>query len=446
MGIRVYCGADFKRYKHEWNQFIELIETLKIEFQENSDDVYVLGNVYAGRRDWVDGIIITKTGIAIIEFKSEEGEIHGSENGNWYTIDSQGKKKFLRRNVFEQLTENKSLILSSLKGMRKQHFPYITNKQLDFIRCWGYFEPGSSYDINQLVRENRITFNVVSRETLLENIRFLDCSFSFKEETIELIIDKLNLKKCKGLTLDGDNEVLKEIMERFDADEEEYLANLVNWSQKHLEDESLQIRSFTTREKVHYLSLDVAEQENPKKVHLIRNQYKREKALKSIAEESKDFNFLLGIPGSGKSTILKHFYKTSLTEYIKNTKSKFPVLVRLTEIEVGKTIDEYILTYYHEIYNEIQHFQNKGKVIFILDAWDELNPVNKIEVESFLRHILKKNNKTIISSRFLNEEDYPKIEKGSNEFYESSNLIILPIEIKELGSYFLSRLSTLATD
>ncbi len=122
MGIRVYCGTDFKRYEHEWKQFKELIETTQIEYKNSKEDVHIIGNVYIGGRR-LDAIIIKETGIAIIDFKSYEGKVIGKENGDWYVINPQREKEILHQNLFEQLTEYKSLLVSNLKNMIPIYFP-----------------------------------------------------------------------------------------------------------------------------------------------------------------------------------------------------------------------------------------------------------------------------------------------------------------------------------
>ena len=162
MVIRVYCGTELDRYKWEWDQFIELIQTIKIEYEEKEEIIHVIGNVYVEGK-WLDAIIIKKEGIVALDLKAYSGEIYGKENGKWYVINSEGEKIKLYKNLFVQLSDQRFRMNKKLRKLGKTSFPNIPFDKLERTNCWGYFQTGSHYDSEQISWEERVWFKVITK-------------------------------------------------------------------------------------------------------------------------------------------------------------------------------------------------------------------------------------------------------------------------------------------
>ncbi len=448
MGIRVYCGTDFNDYEHEWKQFKELIEIINNEYKNNKEVFYIIGNVYVGDT-WLDAIIIKENGIAVVDFKSYEGEVFGKENGDWYVKNPNGEKEVLHKNLFVQLNKNKVLLLKFLNGMREKYFPYIKYKQLKFIRCWGYFESGSSYDNKQLERKNRIIFDVISKDNLLEKLRFLNCGFSFTKQSIEDIISKLNVIKCKGLSLEGEDEYKLQKIEKTTIEEEHLIEKLLNWKCSGEGLKLAKIKSIGTREEVKYtqLHVEIIKSENSNSNWASSSKIDKKNVVDWIKPKEDELYLLSGLPGSGKTTALKKIYEENLDEFAV-THKYFPVLIQLSEISTFEDMVNQLSKNYANIIDEINYLREKGNLLLIFDSWDELNLTVKIQIEDFISDSLNKQNIIVISSRFIDEKDLPKLynEKRGERKFESNNARLLPLKNKELDNYFTSRKPNLTNE
>lgn len=60
------------------------------------------------------------------------------------------------------------------------------------FKCWGYFEKGSSYDNEQIGRNARSWFDVITGDNLIEKMRFL--STGYRPKDMDAIVKGLNLK------------------------------------------------------------------------------------------------------------------------------------------------------------------------------------------------------------------------------------------------------------
>ena len=93
MVVKIFCGEDFSSYEHEWEQFKEVYNLLNEKYGNSDENIYILSNFLLSNAQ-IDIVILTINGPAILELKSYNGEIFGSENGEWYVITKDGKKKY----------------------------------------------------------------------------------------------------------------------------------------------------------------------------------------------------------------------------------------------------------------------------------------------------------------------------------------------------------------
>ena len=149
MAVKVFRGEKSK-FEHELNQLEEIYNSIYNKYAKNDDLIYILSNFRIANTE-IDVLVLTEKGIAVIDLKSYEGEIIGSETGEWKVITKNGSEVLLRDNLFEQLMEKRSALRKKLFRIQEAgNYQYIEGEFLSRISAWCYFKKGSSYDIKQV--------------------------------------------------------------------------------------------------------------------------------------------------------------------------------------------------------------------------------------------------------------------------------------------------------
>lgn len=192
MVVKAFCDKLFEN-EHEWNQFKEVYNLINEKYANIEEPIYILSNVFLSNAQ-IDVLILARKGIAILELKSYEGKIYGSENGEWVVITANGKEVSMPENLFQQLSQQKFAIVDKLKVIRKGNFERIEEKKLYLIQCWGYFNKGSTYDINQMGERAHIWFDIITANDLIEKMSFLKAGYLLESKDMDAIVKGLNLK------------------------------------------------------------------------------------------------------------------------------------------------------------------------------------------------------------------------------------------------------------
>ncbi len=195
MTVKVFYSEQFKE-QHEIEQFRELYHVISSEYEKSDEMIYILFNFYASEKQ-IDVSLLTKRGIAIVELKAYRGVIKGGKNGDWTVIDeNKNPKKF--DNLFLQLKEQKFDLLKCLNKTREENFKRINKDDLGKIQCWGYFEEGSTYNVEeQLGRDVKPWVDVITADNLIDKIKFIKSGYTLRLEDMDAIVKKLNLKEYK---------------------------------------------------------------------------------------------------------------------------------------------------------------------------------------------------------------------------------------------------------
>ncbi len=137
--------------------------------------------------------------------------------------------------------------------------------------------------------------------------------------------------------------------------------------------------------------------------------FKQTLTISSIFSPNVNCVSIIGDAGSGKSTLIKHLFLNSI-----NTKFGIPILVELRHLNDNKgNLEQYILETLLEedivVDSElVKKLLRKGKFIFFLDGFDELNSIVKINaiknINGFVNRFIK--NKYIITSRPKADAEY----------------------------------------
>ncbi|HON81474.1 MAG TPA: NERD domain-containing protein [Methanoregulaceae archaeon] len=189
MGIRFFRGERI-RYEHEYHQVKEIVGILSREFQK--EPVYVLTNVLVANGQ-IDCIILTRSGPLILELKAFSGEIHGIENGSWEVITGDGPIQL--PNLFFQARSHRQDFIDRLIPIFREHLPHIPENNLRKMGSWLYFSKGSSYPQNQIDVRRVKWFRIVTADSLLEAMRFLDSGYTLRLQDMDAIVQGLHLEE-----------------------------------------------------------------------------------------------------------------------------------------------------------------------------------------------------------------------------------------------------------
>lgn len=191
MAVKVFIG-DESEYEREWNQFKEVYNLINQKYAKSDEIIYILFN-FPVSNSQIDVSILTEKGIALIDLKSYKGKVIGNESGDWIVIVENGEEVPLKINPFKQLKNQRFAFLEKLNLIRIGNFEHIEQDKLAKIKCWGYFEKGSSYDIEQIGRKAQSWFDVITGDNLIEKMRFL--STGYRPRDMDAIVKGLNLKE-----------------------------------------------------------------------------------------------------------------------------------------------------------------------------------------------------------------------------------------------------------
>lgn len=140
MSIRIYKIAEYD-HQAEQRQFDEIVRILSLRFADATDDALLIGN-YNIEGVELDGLLITSSGIQVLEFKNWGGNIIARENGAWTSgnliIDGGASDK----NPFVQIRSNRS---RTAQGLSRYLGQPVRNVQALII-----FAKPSCIDVAQL--------------------------------------------------------------------------------------------------------------------------------------------------------------------------------------------------------------------------------------------------------------------------------------------------------
>ncbi len=189
MGIRFFRG-DKIRYEHEYRQIKEIVAIVSREFQK--EPVYVLTNVLVANGQ-LDCVLLTRSGPLILELKAFSGEVHGIENGGWEVVADDGPIQL--PNLFLQAKNQRQDFIDRLIPIYREKLTHISENNLRKMGSWLYFCKGSSYPDGQIDLRRVKWFRVVTGDTLLAKMRFLDSGYTLRLQDMDAIVEGLHLEE-----------------------------------------------------------------------------------------------------------------------------------------------------------------------------------------------------------------------------------------------------------
>jgi uncharacterized protein YkwD len=189
MGIRFFRG-ERTRFEHEYRQLEEIVTLLKKEFQE--EPVYMLTGVLVANGE-IDCVLLTRNGPLILELKAYSGEVRGLENGNWEVTAREGPLPL--PNLFFSARTKRQDFIDRLIPIYKKDLPHVPENNLRKMSSWIYFSRDSTYPEGQIDLRRVKWFRVVTADTLLETMRFLDTGYTLRIQDMEAIAGGLHLQE-----------------------------------------------------------------------------------------------------------------------------------------------------------------------------------------------------------------------------------------------------------
>jgi tetratricopeptide (TPR) repeat protein len=177
----------------------------------------MLTNVAIGNHE-IDCILLTEKGPFLIDCKAYQGKITGCENGNWYVQTFKGNCVDVGKNLFLQAKKQRFAFLQRWEVIAKKHLKkQIPKEQRAYIKAWLYFKPGSKYVDDRLDMNAARWFGIVTRDTLVEELRKCNIQYRISELSYEKILKEfgLSIVDAKEVTVnivpDTDPEPVPEI-------------------------------------------------------------------------------------------------------------------------------------------------------------------------------------------------------------------------------------------
>jgi uncharacterized protein YkwD len=189
MGIRFFRG-ERTRFEHEYRQLEEIVAILKKEFL--AEPVYVLTGVLVANGE-LDCVLLTRNGPLILELKSFSGEVRGLENGNWEVTTKDGPLPL--PNLFIGAKNRRQDFIDRLIPVYRGDLPHVPGNNLRKMSSWVYFSRGSTYPEGQVDLRRVKWFRMVTADTLLDAMRFLDTGYTLRIQDMEAIVQGLHLQE-----------------------------------------------------------------------------------------------------------------------------------------------------------------------------------------------------------------------------------------------------------
>lgn len=331
MGIHLFCGNP-RVDEHEWNQVVEICQIINQHF-DKTKPIFLLYNFNLSTTCQIDLMIIQEKGISILELKSYKGEIIGNENKNdKWSVKTETCEVELPVNVFVQLLKEGNSLRKKLERIRKDSFPNINERNIKKIDCWGYFEKGSSFDINQIPPQYHKWFDVITGDDLIRKLSFVNTGYKLDKKDMLEIKNNLNVSSCP----EDDPRLSFLFIEKL---EDNWLPKIESISKEYL-----------AEVKTGLLEMGELDSNQDWIINLKARIFedgklsKKSNSTKSIDEILKlsNYSIITGVAGSGKTTFLHQVYEKVLSN---KTQYKTPIYISLREIQQYKIDDHFYLTY-----------------------------------------------------------------------------------------------------
>lgn len=193
MIVRTFRG-DKSKYEPECRQLLEIYSFLANH--PSNEEIFIASNFRLASGE-VDCLIVKDTGPILLELKAYQGDIFGSENGEWSVRSPHGELNRMQNNVFQQCDRHRRDFLDKWQRIVFIHFAdIISQKEFRWVASWAYFKPGSHYRDDKIFFDAIPWFRIVTRDSLLTQFQFIRTNYRLQPRDMELVMEELGLKEA----------------------------------------------------------------------------------------------------------------------------------------------------------------------------------------------------------------------------------------------------------
>ena len=202
MPIKIYKSRDFD-HTHERVLFDEICKKLFKEYHFKEEQYLFIANLHVGGRE-LDGVLIKKDAISVIEFKNFGGYVEFYENGDWpITSNENGTSNttFVKggnsENPYQQVRQNKFSLLNILNDFAK--FNYA---ELGHISGIVLFSKDIECDFNKIPSKISSWFHITDLEDFVQKFnQITSTKISISNSEINDLIRVFNLHSFQEIQI-----------------------------------------------------------------------------------------------------------------------------------------------------------------------------------------------------------------------------------------------------
>ncbi|MBM7070662.1 NERD domain-containing protein [Shewanella sp. 202IG2-18] len=184
MGFKAFLGSTFN-HSHENQAFNALHDTLRNDWQDKDEQLYLFGNFFVAGKEF-DALIIKHNAIIVIDFKNFGGTLSFSENGHWQCGDVIVKGGN-SRNPFLQIRNNKFALLDYVKS---GYVNLLSKPNLGHIAGLTLFHQDIDFDEQQLPQQIRSWFHICDMQRALRTINGIaSAAIDLSAKEMELLVE-----------------------------------------------------------------------------------------------------------------------------------------------------------------------------------------------------------------------------------------------------------------
>lgn len=153
-------------FTHENIIFDHLLEDMELTWGESEETVYLLGNFNCNGRE-IDGAVLKKDNVIILDFKDYGGEIKFSENDSWIA-DGAHVKGGASKNPYRQIQKNRLAMIDFLT--ETPHLAHIKKNNWRHSSAVVLFHQPITFDDYQIPGNIRRWFHVSDRQRVMARL------------------------------------------------------------------------------------------------------------------------------------------------------------------------------------------------------------------------------------------------------------------------------------